>query len=55
MARLHSTAIKTLHYYHKINLLNPIYTDQNNGYRYYSTDQFEQQLSERLRLLIRRD
>lgn len=42
MARLHNTTIKTLHYYHKINLLNPIYTDQNNGYRYYSTDQFEQ-------------
>ncbi|RNF39382.1 MerR family transcriptional regulator [Planococcus salinus] len=42
MARLHNTTIKTLHYYHKINLLNPIHTDQSNGYRYYSTDQFEQ-------------
>ncbi|GAB3070557.1 MerR family transcriptional regulator [Salinicoccus sesuvii] len=42
MAKLHNTTIKTLHHYHKIDLLVPIYTDQNNGYRYYSTEQFEQ-------------
>ncbi|MDE0584026.1 MerR family transcriptional regulator [Planococcus sp. A6] len=42
MAKLHNTTIKTLHHYHKIDLLNPVHTDPSNGYRYYSTDQFEQ-------------
>ncbi|MGG1679311.1 MerR family transcriptional regulator [Neobacillus sp. NRS-1170] len=42
MAKLHNTTIKTLRYYDEINLLKPIHTDINNGYRYYSTEQFEQ-------------
>lgn len=32
MAKLHNTTIKTLHYYHKINLLNPVEMDKSNGY-----------------------
>ncbi|WP_230591222.1 MerR family transcriptional regulator [Lysinibacillus sphaericus] len=42
MAKLHKTTIKTLRYYDEIDLLKPMYTDKNNGYRYYSTEQFEQ-------------
>ncbi|RID88399.1 MerR family transcriptional regulator [Peribacillus asahii] len=42
MARLHNTTIKTLRYYDEIGLLKPIQIDINNGYRYYSTEQFEQ-------------
>ncbi|CAH0316898.1 MerR family transcriptional regulator [Peribacillus simplex] len=41
MAKLHNTTIKTLRYYDEIDLLKPIHTDLNNGYRYYSTEQFE--------------
>ncbi|QKE73388.1 MerR family transcriptional regulator [Arthrobacter citreus] len=41
MAKLHNTTIKTLRYYDEISLLKPIHTDKNNGYRYYSTEQFE--------------
>ncbi|MYL51470.1 MerR family transcriptional regulator [Halobacillus litoralis] len=42
MAKLHNTTIKTLRYYDEIGLLKPIQIDKNNGYRYYSTEQFEQ-------------
>jgi len=42
MAKLHNTTIKTLRYYDEIGLLKPIQTDSQNGYRYYSTEQFEQ-------------
>lgn len=42
MAKLHKTTIKTLRYYDEIDLLKPIHTDIKNGYRYYSTEQFEQ-------------
>ncbi len=42
MAKLHNMTLKTLRYYDEIDLLKPIYTDENNGYRYYSTEQFEQ-------------
>lgn len=42
MAKLHNTTIKTLRYYDEIGLLKPIQIDQNNSYRYYSTEQFEQ-------------
>jgi len=42
MAKLHNTTIKTLRYYDEIDLLKPLFTDRNNGYRYYSTEQFEQ-------------
>ncbi|MDF1508914.1 MerR family transcriptional regulator [Robertmurraya sp. DFI.2.37] len=41
MAKLHNTTIKTLRYYDEIDLLKPIYTNRDNGYRYYSTEQFE--------------
>ncbi|BAB07215.1 MerR family transcriptional regulator [Halalkalibacterium halodurans] len=41
MAKLHNTSIKTLRYYDEIGLLKPDYIDPNNGYRYYSTEQFE--------------
>ncbi|WP_018931976.1 MerR family transcriptional regulator [Gracilibacillus lacisalsi] len=42
MAKLHNTTMKTLRYYDQIGLLEPIQIDVNNGYRYYSTEQFEQ-------------
>ncbi|MBC5638158.1 MerR family transcriptional regulator [Ornithinibacillus sp. BX22] len=42
MAKLHNTTIKTLRYYDEIDLLKPVEIDKNNGYRYYSTEQFEQ-------------
>ncbi|MBT2757484.1 MerR family transcriptional regulator [Mesobacillus foraminis] len=41
MAKFHNTTIKTLRYYDEIDLLKPIHTDENNRYRYYSTEQFE--------------
>lgn len=41
MANLHHTTIKTLRYYDEIGLLKPIQIDKKNGYRYYSTEQFE--------------
>lgn len=41
MAKLHNIPIKTLRYYHEIGLFNPIEVDAHNGYRYYSTEQFE--------------
>ncbi|MCM3160753.1 MerR family transcriptional regulator [Metabacillus litoralis] len=34
--------MKTLRYYDQIGLLEPIQIDESNGYRYYSTEQFEQ-------------
>lgn len=42
MAKLHNTPIKTLRYYDEIGLFEPIEVDHCNGYRYYSTEQFEQ-------------
>ncbi|MGC5325069.1 MerR family transcriptional regulator [Brevibacillus sp. SYSU BS000544] len=42
MAKLHNTPIKTLRYYGEIGLFEPIEVDKSNGYRYYSTEQFEQ-------------
>lgn len=42
MSKLHNTSIKTLRYYDEIGLFEPIEIDENNGYRYYSTEQFEQ-------------
>lgn len=42
MAKLHNTTIKTLRYYDKIGLLKPMEVNENNGYRYYSIEQFEQ-------------
>ncbi|MFC4324235.1 MerR family transcriptional regulator [Litchfieldia salsa] len=42
MAKLHNMTMKTLRYYDEIGLLEPIQIDESNGYRYYSTEQFEQ-------------
>ncbi|HZH60711.1 MAG TPA: MerR family transcriptional regulator [Metabacillus sp.] len=42
MAKLHNMTMKTLRYYDQIGLLEPIQIDVSNGYRYYSTEQFEQ-------------
>ncbi len=42
MAKLHNMTMKTLRYYDEIGLLEPIKIDTSNGYRYYSTEQFEQ-------------
>lgn len=42
MAKLHNTTIQTLRYYDEIGLLVPIQVDVKSGYRYYSTEQFEQ-------------
>ncbi|MBP3953612.1 MerR family transcriptional regulator [Bacillus suaedae] len=42
IAKLHNVTMKTLRYYDEIGLLEPIQIDENNGYRYYSTEQFEQ-------------
>ncbi|MCT4606487.1 MAG: MerR family transcriptional regulator [Marinisporobacter sp.] len=42
MSKLHNTPIKTLRYYDEIGLFKPIEVNKNNGYRYYSIEQFEQ-------------
>lgn len=42
MSKLHNTPIKTLRYYDEIGLFKPIEVNKDNGYRYYSTEQFEQ-------------
>lgn len=42
MAKLHNVTMKTLRYYDEIGILEPIEVDASNGYRYYSTEQFEQ-------------
>jgi DNA-binding transcriptional MerR regulator/DNA gyrase inhibitor GyrI len=38
-SQISKTTIKTLHYYDEIGLLTPEMIDEENGYRYYSTDQ----------------
>jgi len=42
MSKLHNVPVKTLRYYDDIGLFKPIEIDEGNGYRYYSTEQFEQ-------------
>jgi DNA-binding transcriptional MerR regulator len=43
-------SVKTLHHYHHVGLLEPVYVDPENGYRYYSLDQLPTaQLIRRLR------
>ena len=42
MAKLHNMTMKPLRYYDEIGILKPIQIDESNGYRYYSTEQFEQ-------------
>ncbi|MFE9786781.1 MerR family transcriptional regulator [Nocardia salmonicida] len=41
-ARLTHLSVKTLRYYHEIELLEPVEVDAGTGYRRYSTDQVEQ-------------
>lgn len=42
MSRLMNVPIKTLRYYDEIGLFKPSEVNAQNGYRYYSTEQFEQ-------------
>lgn len=42
ISKLYSIPIKTLRYYDEIGLFEPMYVDNKSGYRYYSTEQFEQ-------------
>ena len=42
MSRLMNIPIKTLRYYDEIGLFKPIEVNRHTGYRYYSTEQFEQ-------------
>lgn len=42
MAKFHNVSTQTLRYYDKIGLLKPKIVDENNGYRYYTIEQFEQ-------------
>lgn len=42
IAKLFNMSAKTLRYYDEINLFKPVETNSETGYRYYSTDQFEQ-------------
>ncbi|MEB4784866.1 helix-turn-helix domain-containing protein [Paenibacillus jamilae] len=40
VSRLKNVTIKALRYYHNIGLLIPAYTNPDNGYRYYTINQF---------------
>lgn len=42
MSKLNNVPVKTLRYYDDIGLFKPIEVDEHSGYRYYSTEQFEQ-------------
>lgn len=42
ISKLHHIPVKTLRYYDEIDLFKPYEVDEHSGYRYYSTDQFEQ-------------
>lgn len=42
ISKLFNINRKTLRYYDEINLFKPRFVDETSGYRYYSTDQFEQ-------------
>lgn len=42
MSKLHNIPIKTLRYYDEIGLFKPSDVNKENGYRYYSIEQFEQ-------------
>jgi effector-binding domain-containing protein len=42
ISKLFNISIKTLRYYDKIELFKPIEVNKDNGYRYYSIEQFEQ-------------
>lgn len=38
-SKINRVTIKTLHHYDEVGLLKPAYVDEENGYRYYSSDQ----------------
>lgn len=40
VAKLHNIPVKTLRYWDEIGLFQPLYRDEETGYRYYSTRQF---------------
>lgn len=40
MSKLNNISIQTLRYYDKMGLLKPAYINEENGYRYYTIDQF---------------
>ncbi len=40
VSKIKDITIKALRYYHKVGILVPKYIDENNGYRYYTIDQF---------------
>lgn len=40
MARVHGISTQTLRFYDRIDLFKPLYTDENNSYRYYGIEQF---------------
>lgn len=42
MSRLMDVPVKTLRYYDEIGLFKPVEVNRHTGYRYYSTEQFEQ-------------
>lgn len=42
ISKLYNISVKTLRYYDEIEIFKPIYVDKKSGYRYYSTEQFEQ-------------
>ena len=42
MSRLMNVPVKTLRYYDEIGLFKPVEVNRDTGYRYYSTEQFEQ-------------
>ncbi|MFJ4656291.1 MerR family transcriptional regulator [Nocardia sp. NPDC088792] len=51
-SRLTYLTVKTLRYYHEVELLEPVSVDPSSGYRFYSTDQVDQaHLIRRLREL----
>jgi DNA-binding transcriptional MerR regulator len=39
-SQITKTTVKTLRYYDKIGILKPAYTNPENNYRYYTTEQF---------------
>lgn len=41
MSKLHNIPVKTLRFYDEIGLFKPVEVDRENGYRYYSVEQFK--------------
>ena len=40
VAKIHNITVETLRHYDRVGLLKPSYTNENTGYRYYSTKDF---------------